>query len=109
MPQTQADFAPLAVEPCHEHLDGLSQLQNFAGIVNPAPTHFADWNQSLDAAEVDECAERLEAPHSTFANLALIQFGPEFFRLFLPLLFQQRTATDDKIPFFRLHLGNQTE
>ena len=55
----------VGIDLAHQHLDRLAELQDVAGVFDPLPGELADVQQAVDAAQIDECAERLQAAATT--------------------------------------------
>ena len=99
--ETERDLFFFAIDLEDHHFDFLSMLQHFAGVVDPAPRHIGDVQQSVDATEVDECTEVGNIRDGTGDLLAFVdlaQDGVSCFGTFL--LLQLATADDDVASFF---------
>ena len=80
----QADLARVLVELFDADLHLLADFQHFARMFHAVPAQLADVDQPVDAAQIDERAEILEAPHDAFADLAGSQFRHQLVALFVP-------------------------
>ena len=57
-------------------LDLLAQLQDVAGVADAVPAELADVDQPIDAAQIDERAEFLQAADDPLAHLARLRARP---------------------------------
>ena len=90
--ERQAD--PFAVEVHIEHLDRdrIADGDHSTRMIDVLPGQFADVDQAVHAAEVDECTEADDAADDTRADLARLQVGQELVASFLLRLFQVGAA-----------------
>src|SRR5262245_26645531 len=88
----QTDALFVAIEFEHFDLDALADLENLVRILNPAPGHIRDMEQTIEPAKIDECA--------IFGNILDLSFDDDsFFEMFERLvlfaadhLFEHRLA-----------------
>src|SRR4029450_13798776 len=70
-------------------------------MTDPAPGHVGDVQQTVDAAQVDECAEVGDVLDGALADLADLQtFESLLLQLLALLLDELATADDDVAPLF---------
>ena len=75
----------------------LVDLDHFVRIVDAAPAHVGDVQQSVDAAQVDEGAEVGDVLDHALANLARLDLGEEFLLHFLALILDELAPADDDV------------
>ncbi len=61
------------------HFHFLAEREHFAGMLDPVPTHLADVNHPVDAAQIDKRAEIANVAHHSLAHLAHLQLRQQFF------------------------------
>ena len=66
----EADLAGVLVELLDADLHLLADLSTSPGMLHAVPAQLADVDQAVDAAQVDERAEVLQAADDAFADLA---------------------------------------
>src|SRR5207245_7721429 len=82
-------------------------LDDGVRLLDPAPAHLADVQETVNAAEIDKCAEVAYRADDARANLPLGQLLPEFLAGFFALLLQQSATADDEIALGGIDLGHQ--
>ncbi len=94
-PERHALF--LAVDVEDEDRDILADLQHFAGVVQAAPRHVRDVQQTVDAVEVDERTEVGEVLDRALDGLAGLDRLEEGLALFGALLLDQFAAAEHHV------------
>ena len=73
-------------------LDHLADFDHFVGVGDAAVGQLRNRHQSVDAAEVDEAAEGLNARHHTVEDLSDREGFPQLAGFFVALFFKQGTS-----------------
>src|SRR4029079_7085476 len=94
-----AEAHPLGVAVAlqHLHLDLVPDVQHFARVVDAAPRHVGDVQQSVDAAEVHEGAVLGDVLHRAHQDLALFEGLERVALLLRVLLFEDRLAREHDV------------
>ena len=69
--QGEADLVRLGIDLADEHFHGLTELQDVARVLYPLPGKLADVQQAVDAPQINERTERLQAAARRLRELAL--------------------------------------
>ena len=75
--ERQADALALEVDIEHLNGDRVANSDNGTWVVDVLPGQFADVDEAIHAAEIDECTERHDAADNTLTDLAGLQVGEE--------------------------------
>src|SRR5689334_19963201 len=75
----------------------LTDVNHLGWMLNAAVRHVGDVKQSVDAAEVDECAEVGDVLDDSFAHLILLQLLHQLLALARSLLLEDHSARDDNV------------
>ena len=94
--EAEADFAGFAVELDHFHVDQVADFHHVAGLGAAAVGEFADVDQPVRPAEVDERAVVHHAADGRAAGLALLELFEQFALLLIALLLEDLPAADDQ-------------
>ena len=71
--ETERDALGVGVELEHLHADVIADLEQLGRVIDPAPAHVGDVEQTVDAAEVDERTVLGEVLDDALDDLALFQ------------------------------------
>ena len=93
----ERDLAGLLVDLFDLHLHGLANREHILGMRDAVPTQLAHVDHAVDAAEIDERAEVLQAADGAFANLARGEFGQQLLLLFLAFALHQGAMAEHQI------------
>src|SRR5262249_32893284 len=89
----------LPIDVKHDDVDLLSDLEDFRGMPDSAPTHVGDMEQPVQAIEIDKRAEVGDILDGAFADVAGGHFGQQLRPALVPFLFNQLAAgKDDVLP-----------
>ncbi|VTR63103.1 Uncharacterised protein [Actinobacillus pleuropneumoniae] len=84
----EADFAFIRIHFQHFHAHLIAFGQYIGWLVNMAPCDLGYVNQTVHAANVNECAELREALHRAFQHLSVLKLGHYFLFVCFELFFQ---------------------
>ncbi len=93
----ERDALGLPVELQHLHLDLVADVQNLARVIDAAPGHVGDVEQSVDAAQVHEGAVLRDVLHGAHEDLALLEGLQGVALLLGVLLLEDRLAGEHDV------------
>ena len=95
--EAKRDLLAVLVDMQHHHLDLVVDLDHVAGVVDAAPTHVGDVQETVDAAKVDERAEVGDVLDRADANLPRLDFGEQLLLLLFAGDLDELTTRDDDV------------
>ncbi len=104
--EAQGDTLALAVELEHLDLDLVADLHHLGGVLDAAPGHVGDVQQTVDAAQIDEGAVIGEVLDDTLDLHALLQLLEQRLALGAVLLFHHRAAGDHHVVALAVQLDD---
>src|SRR5689334_6307034 len=75
----------------------LADVNHLGRMLDASVRHVGDVEQSVDAAQIDECAEVGDVLDDSFAHLILLQLLHQLLALARPLLFEDDSARDNDV------------
>src|SRR5271157_757204 len=87
--QAQRQLPGHGIDLDHLDLNLVAGLDQVIHLLDPRPAHFADWQETVNAAKVHERAEVFDRAHGPLADLADLQLAPGLLTLLGPFLFEQ--------------------
>jgi hypothetical protein len=105
----ERDAVRLVIDLDDLHLDGLTDGQHLGRMIDAAPGHVGDMQQTVDAAEVDERTVVGDVLDDAVDNLAFFEVLNDFRTLLGAGLFQNRTARNNDVAAALVHLEDFEE
>ena len=102
----QRNTLGFSIETDHLDFNGLTDLQNLGGMINPLPGNIGNVQQAVDTAQINKCAVIGDVLDNAFQHLAFGQIGHQFGTRFGAGFFQHRTTRDNDVVALRVHLQN---
>ncbi len=107
MLQAEGDLFLFVVDVQDHHLDLVVDLDHFGRVIDAAPAHVGDVEQTVDTAQIDERAEIGDVFDDALAHLADFQLLEQLRLLLRPLGLDQAAAADDDVPAGFVDLQHQ--
>ena len=104
--EAQRNALLVLVELQHLHLDLIAYVDQVAGMSEASPRHVGDVQQTIDAAEIDECAVVGEVLDHAGQDRAFLQVLQSLGSLFTLLAFQHLLARDHNVAALLVQLDD---
>ncbi len=104
--ETEGDALAVEVDVEDLHLDLVAHRDDLGRVVHVAPGELGDVHESVDAAEVDECAEVDDRGHGTRQDHALDELAEDVLTLLLAVLLQHHAARENDVVAVAIHLDD---
>src|SRR6185295_12795818 len=102
----QADLASVRIDFLDPDLHLLTEGQNLLGVLDPLPAQLADVDQTVDAAQVDERAEVLQAADDALARLPDFELGQQLFLGLGLFALEHSSAAEHQVALFGIGFGH---
>ena len=95
--ESERDALAIPIDVENLDLELLTDVHHLGRMLNAAVRHVGDVEQSVDATEIDECAEVGDVLDHAFADLILLQLLHQLLALARSLLLEDDAARDDDV------------
>src|SRR5690606_15396987 len=100
----EADALRVRIDADDLHLHRVADIDDIARVIDAAPGHVGDVQQTVDAAEVDERAVVGDVLDHAVDDLTFAETGDDLGPLLGPRLLEHRAARDDDVAAAAVHL-----
>ena len=104
--ETEADALAVAIDIENHNVELFADLEHLGRVLDAAPAHIGDMEETVETVEVDERAEVGDVLHAALADFALLERTEEFGLLLGERTLDELTARDDEVASLVGNLDN---